>query len=84
MKIPCKMCLKYPMCKHKSAIRCSLLHDYLVSYEFNKAVRKAKPNPKARNQRIAYLQKTLPEINFLQTDDGNWGAVLLRYHVKNV
>lgn len=32
MSIPCKECLKYPICKHKEGISCSLLFYYMVEY----------------------------------------------------
>ena len=48
MKLECKTCLKYPVCKHKDILECEDLYRWLLEYE---------PCEVKAQNRYAYFEK---------------------------
>ena len=58
--IPCKECLKYPLCRNRQAVNCSAMYYYAVYHWENKKTFKNK------------LKRNFPNIWYLHLDNGKF------------
>lgn len=58
MTIPCKECLKYPVCRHKTQINCTVMFNYAhFHWEYERTF-------------MRKLKKIFPNVVYLHLDNG--------------